>query len=247
MTYHMKKKEVMRFLVFRTLGNFFILLTIFGFFATFGPAIYFEGRYRIAQASGVEFQVHPAAQEDSELGKLLRKTREENIEATGDQDSLLGTIIKGDKEQILAVKSSEFSLIIPKIGASEVVTPNVDPSNTKEYTEALKKSIAHAKGSAFPGLNGNTYIFAHSADSFWNVGRYNAVFYLLKELSPGDEVIVIFQGKRFNYVVSETKVVDATDVSYINANLGAGETLTLQTCWPPGTTWKRLLVFAKPS
>lgn len=24
------------------------------------------------------------------------------------------------------------------------------------------------------------------------------------------------------------------------------ETLILQTCWPPGTTWKRLLVFAKP-
>jgi len=26
-----------------------------------------------------------------------------------------------------------------------------------------------------------------------------------------------------------------------------GKTLTLQTCYPPGTTWKRTLVFARPA
>ena len=242
----MKKKEITKYLIIRTLGNFFVLLTIFGFFATFGPALYFEGRFRVAQASGIEFQFNQGNQ-PSELGKLLeKKQEEEKIQESANQESLLGAVIKGEKEQVLSVKDKDFSIIIPKIGASEKVIANVDPSNDTEYTEALKYGIAHAKGSAFPGLEGSTYLFAHSADSFWNVGRYNAVFYLLKELNPGDEVVIIFQGKRFNYTVTEKKVVEPSEVQYLEANVGSGEKLILQTCWPPGTTFKRLLVFAKP-
>ena len=73
-------------------------------------------------------------------------------------------------------------------------------------------------------------------------------FYLLKNLQKGDDVIVFFQGVRHNYKVSDSKIVGATDVSYIvNSQNQASETLILQTCWPPGTTWQRLLIFAKPN
>jgi LPXTG-site transpeptidase (sortase) family protein len=79
------------------------------------------------------------------------------------------------------------------------------------------------------------------------VGRYNALFYLLKDLTIGDKVIVYFQDVRYNYTVVDTKIVDPTDVSYlVDAQKSPDETLIMQTCWPPGTTWKRLLVFAKP-
>lgn len=243
--HHMKRSEVVRFLVFRTLGNFFILLTIFGFFATFGPAIYFEGRYRVAQAAGIDFSFRENAAQ-SELGKLLPNGNKQGIVPSTNQESLFGSIIKGDKEQVLSVKDTDFSIVIPKIGASEKVIANVDPSNEKEYKKALLEGVAHAKGSSLPGLNGTTYIFAHSADSFWNVGRYNAVFYLLKEVQPGDQVIIVFQGKRYNYKVTDKKIVDPSETSYLQANIGKGEQLILQTCWPPGTTFKRLLVFAKP-
>jgi LPXTG-site transpeptidase (sortase) family protein len=57
---------------------------------------------------------------------------------------------------------------------------------------------------------------------------------------------VFFQGKRFNYVVYETKIVDSDDTEYLDSALGQGERLILQTCWPPGTDWKRTLVFARP-
>jgi LPXTG-site transpeptidase (sortase) family protein len=183
----------------------------------------------------------------SELGKLVDKQNGSGkIEEGAGQESLFGSIISGDKEQVLSVKDTDFSIVIPKIGASEKVIANVDPGVEKEYKKSLLEGVAHAKGSSLPGLNGSTYIFAHSADSFWNVGRYNAVFYLLKELKPGDEIIIVFQGKRFNYKVTETKIVDPSEVSYLEAKIGQGEQLILQTCWPPGTTFKRLLVFAKP-
>ena len=56
---------------------------------------------------------------------------------------------------------------------------------------------------------------------------------------------MIYQGTRFNYKVTESRIVDADDVSFITEAQSGEEQLILQTCWPPGTTWKRLLVFAK--
>ncbi|MCL5432816.1 MAG: sortase, partial [Patescibacteria group bacterium] len=120
-------------------------------------------------------------------------------------------------------------------------------SNEKEFLEILQKGVAHAKGTVFPGDLGNIYLFAHSTDNFWDVGRYNAVFYLLKDLAKGDDVVVFFQDRRHNYVVSETIIADPQDVSYlVNGQETGEEKLILQTCWPPGTTWKRLIVIARP-
>lgn len=226
------KGEIIRLLIVRTFGNFFILFTIFGFGMTFGPALYFEALYRVSSAKGIQFAV--------------ANTTQAQTQSAQNGTTLLDAVLSGRREQILIPKSTEFSIVIPKIGASAQVSPNVDPSNEKEYLPVLQKSVAHAKGTAFPGMNGNTYLFAHSADNFWNVGRYNAVFYLLYNLEKGDEVTVFFQNVRYNYVVYDKKITSPTDVSYLSANIGKGEMLTLQTCWPPGTTWKRLLVFARP-
>lgn len=259
----MKKKDVIRFLIFRTIGNFFILFTIFGFFATFGPALYHEINYRAGTFAGVRFRLAEEVQSESPLGKILveEKSRNSNLGSPpstpsnqtqpspvpdGIGLSFLGAILSGQKEQILTPKSTEFSIVIPKIGANERVLANTDPSNEKEYLEVLKQGVAHAKGSSFPGRGENIYLFAHSADNFWNVGRYNAVFYLIKELEVGDEVVVFFQNKRHNYIVFDKKVADAEEVEFISSNINQGEVLTLQTCWPPGTTWKRILIFARP-
>lgn len=157
------------------------------------------------------------------------------------------TIVSDTKNQLLTPKDTIFDVVIPKIGANAQVFPNIDPTNEAEYVAALKKGVAHAKGSVFPGMPGTIYLFAHSTDNFWDVGRYNAIFYLLKDLTIGDDVTLFFQNKRYNYRVSDTKIIDGNDVSYlVNAQQTHKEQVVLQTCWPPGTTWKRLLVFAEP-
>ena len=236
----MPRNEFVKLLIIRTLGNFLVLFTIFGFFATFGPAAYYEVLYRVGQFRGIHYSV-VKEEGQSELGKLLVKYGQ-----TADPANYLSSILIGEKEKVLVPPNADFSVVIPKIGASEKITANVDPSNEKEYLQVLTNSIAHAKGTSFPGLGGSTYLFAHSADSFWNVGRYNAVFYLLKELTPGDDVYVFFQGKRHNYKVYETKIVDREDIHYLDSASDIGERVILQTCWPPGTDWKRMLIFAKP-
>lgn len=246
----MKKNEIIKYLIIRTIGNFLVLLTLFGFFATFGPAVYFEFKYRLDEYQGVKYIVADSPQDwmtnsGSQNISEENKTQTQNI--TPDEKSQLGDILaKSDKEKILIPKSVEFALIIPKIGVSAKVFANVDATNPSEFLDVLQRGVAHAAGTVFPGDNGNIYLFAHSADNWWNVGRYNAIFYLLKELAPGDEVYLYFYGIRHNYVVTESKIVEANDIQYLSPNTGGGESLILQTCWPPGTTWKRQLVFARP-
>jgi len=139
--------------------------------------------------------------------------------------------------------NTDFSIVIPKIGAVAPVIANTDPINPENYLSALRRGVAHAAGTAFPGEFGNTYIFAHSTDTFYNVGAYNAVFYLLGKLEEGDEIKVFYQDKEYIYIVQEKKVVSPEAVKYLG-DFG-GKTLTLQTCYPPGTTLKRLIVIAE--
>lgn len=239
----MTRSEIVRFLVLRSIGNFLVLFALYGFLATFGPVIFFEIEYRIAQSRGIEYTVQDA--KTSELGQLMQRQRGKTANQQG--PTALGQILAGPKEQIMIPVDSEFGIVIPKIGANARIIPNVDPSNETVFLQALQIGVAHAQGTVFPGQNGNIYLFAHSTDNWWNVGRYNAIFYLLKELTIGDKVVLFFQNKRYNYVIVDTKIVDPTEVSYLtDAQKSTEQKLIMQTCWPPGTTWKRLLVFAKP-
>lgn len=236
----MTRFDIVRFLILRTIGNFLVLFALFGVFATFGPALYYEIQYRIVQARGVQYTVVESM--ETPLGRVLEKQQQELIAEGG-----LAEVLTGSKEKILIPKDPKFSLVIPKIGANSTIIPNVDSSNENEFLPVLYQGVAHAKGTVFPGIPGNIYLFAHSSDNFWDVGRYNAVFYLLKDLTKGDDVVVFFENKRHNYVVSESVIVDGNDVSALVKSQEVGEErLILQTCWPPGTTWKRLLVIARP-
>ncbi len=152
---------------------------------------------------------------------------------------------KATEEALSYGVSPDFSIIIPKISAKAKIIPNVNPADEKEYKSALKEGVAHAKGTQFPGNQGVIYLFAHSTNSPANIGRYNAVFYLLKELRENDEVIIFFAGQKYVYRVTERLVTAADDTKWLTQQKKE-EQLILQTCWPPGTSQKRLLVIAKP-
>lgn len=228
----MTRREIVTFLIWRSIGNFLVLFALFGVFATFGPAIYFEIQFRVLEAKGVTYTVAEHIPTNPQIP----------VNQSGFQ-----AILSQSKQQVLIPVDTDFSIVIPKIGANARVIPNVDATNPDEYLPALMKGVAHTKGTVFPGMKGNIYLFAHSTDNFWDVGRYNAIFYLLKDVSAGDEVSLFFENVRHNYIVYQTKIVDPDEVSYLIHSQQTGkEQLILQSCWPPGTTWKRILVIAQP-
>ncbi len=223
----MTRSEAIKFVILRSIGNFLVLLTLYGFAATFGPVLYHEAVFQVNKARGIQYTVAQTQDEAREVSKNF------------------GDVLASQRE-VLIPQDTTFGIVIPKIGANAKIFPNVDPTDEKQFLPILKQGVAHAKGTVFPGMNGNIYLFAHSTDTWWSVGRYNAVFYLLKELSVGDDVVVFFKNKRYDYKVSESLIADPSDVSFLINSQRGPQKLILQTCWPPGTAWKRLFIIATP-
>lgn len=236
-------KEKIKFIILRTIGNFLFLFALWGIVLTIGPAIYYEALYRYNTIRNVRYTVFvPPSVIEPTIAPSFGVIPTPTIIV---RQTFFGQLTGGNRVEFLTPVSAQFSIVIPKIGANAAVIPNVDAGKPEVYLDALKKGVAHAMGTVFPGVPGNIYMFAHSTDAFWNVGRYNAVFYLLKELENGDEINVFYKGVRYIYRVVNKLVVDPKEVNYLTDPLPY-EQLTLQTCWPPGTTFKRLLIFARP-
>lgn len=139
----------------------------------------------------------------------------------------------------------DFGVVIPKIGANAHVIANVDPYNSAAYQAALTKGVAHAKGTGIPGQPGNVFLFSHSSANFYEALQYNSIFYLLTKLDIGDQIMLYYHNERYLYVMTAKQMVKPSAVQYLNAIGNKRQTLTLMTCWPPGTSYERLLVIAE--
>jgi LPXTG-site transpeptidase (sortase) family protein len=149
---------------------------------------------------------------------------------------------------LVAVGTTEYSISVPRIGAFANIVDNVSPFDRNEYIRVLKdKVVAQAKGSseAGSGLGTSTFIFAHSTEQGLSMVRQNSIFYLLGELNNGDEILIGKKGNILKYKVYLKKIVNASEVEYLKYKEPGREVLILQTCWPLGTDWKRLLVFGE--
>lgn len=144
-----------------------------------------------------------------------------------------------------APKMDEFAISIPAIGASAKVVVDVNPYSEEEYEAALRVGVAHAKNTGKPGEGKRIFMFAHSTSSPTYFSEYNAIFYQLRLLSEGDLIFVKHNGEALRYKVTEKVVVEANDTHWLT-DTSSEEELVLQTCDPPGTTLRRLLVIAKP-
>jgi LPXTG-site transpeptidase (sortase) family protein len=156
------------------------------------------------------------------------------------------TEIKQDEIEQKIVKE-EFWVKIPIIGASAEVKKDISPFDKNKYLPVLEKDfVAQARGSGLPGSQDKAiYLFAHSSKEGVRMVRNNSVFYLLGELKNNDYIFIGYNGEIYKYKVYDQKIVGANDVDYLDYKEEGKEILILQTCWPIGTDWKRLLVFAE--
>ena len=60
----------------------------------------------------------------------------------------------------------------------------------------------------------------------------------------GDIIEITVDGATYNYKIQTITVVEPEDTSVLAQNFG-DSFITLITCTPPGTVWKRLIVRAK--
>ena len=107
----MMRAEAVRFVAVRSLGNFLVLLALYGVGATFGPAVYYELQYRVIQARGIRFVVSSQSLEVSK--ETGAKNEIKRVHASGtptrgreSQGPGFAEILAGAKEQVLIPKDS---------------------------------------------------------------------------------------------------------------------------------------------
>lgn len=154
------------------------------------------------------------------------------------------TILKSAPYTLTPV-DKDFGIVIPKIEANAKVIAHVDPYDSRVYQQVLTRGVAHAKGTSVPGVAGNIFIFSHSSVNFYEAAKYNSIFYLLSKLKFGDPIDLYYLGKKYTYTVTSKRTVSKDAVQYLKTMDNNRETLTLMTCWPPGTSNARLLIVAE--
>lgn len=133
-------------------------------------------------------------------------------------------------------------VIIPKIKVNAPII--LEPSIQEQAIQkSLQHGVIHYAGTALPGERSNMALFGHSSNDWWEPGDYKFVFALLDKLTPGDQVQVNYDQKKYVYQVTGSRIVEPTEISVLQPT--SEPQLTLITCTPPGTSWKRLVVVAK--
>jgi sortase A len=114
---------------------------------------------------------------------------------------------------------------------------NVDaPVVQGDGWEQLKKGVAQHLGTPNPGQEGNIVLSAHN-------DIYGEIFRDLDQLEPGDVVTLYTNQRLYKYVVSETKIVEPTEVSVMSPT--TAPVLTLISCYPYLVDDQRFVVIAQ--
>jgi sortase A len=88
-------------------------------------------------------------------------------------------------------------------------------------------------------------IFGHSTlPQLFEENNYKTIFANAYQLEVGDEIFVNLDDVHYKYTISDISVVEPTDISVLAQDF-SDSYLTLITCTPPGTVWKRLIIKAK--
>ncbi len=147
--------------------------------------------------------------------------------------------------------NTDINLSVPgriEIPSNNISVPLIWTTAVANFEKDLKKGVVHYPGTALPGQTGTSYISGHSSGYLWDKSPYKTIFAGLGNVKDGTSftvTVTLKNGKqvRYNYVVERRGEYAANDqAQFVNT---ADSVVALSTCWPIGTTAKRLVLFGK--
>jgi LPXTG-site transpeptidase (sortase) family protein len=154
-------------------------------------------------------------------------------------NSVNGKKIQDGKINIPQITDNSIS--IPILNLSAPVSWRIN-NTSKEVSSSLEKGVIQVNGTALPGEKGNVYITGHSSNYVWTTGDYKSIFSVISRLAAGDLVYINYGGTTYIYKVYDQKIVAKDDLSIMQKT--SDSKLSLVTCWPLGTSLKRMVVLA---
>ncbi len=130
-----------------------------------------------------------------------------------------------------------YKLSIPSIGVENAIVSNKDSD--------LSTHLVQFNSDTYPPKEGNSVIFGHSTlPQLFDPNNYKTVFANAYKIKTGDEIVITNDNRNYIYKVISLTVVEPTDTSVLAQDF-SDSYLTIITCTPPGTIWKRLIIKAK--
>ncbi len=139
-------------------------------------------------------------------------------------------------------KYNDEMLVIPSLRIEAPII-YLDSTDDSVLQQKLKEGVGHYPFTAVPGEVGNSFIFGHSSNYWWDWSNYSSIFANLEQIKIEDKILAYHDDDLYIYQVIETKVVEPTDLSVLEQ--GNDRRLTLMTCTPLGTNLQRFIVIAK--
>lgn len=161
---------------------------------------------------------------------------------TGGSNSSADNSTAPSRSEIIVNDSTSGQLEIPALKVSVPLIWTQDPKN---FDSDLINGVVHYPGTAMPGEIGTAYISGHSSNYTWIKSKYNNIFAHLGDLKQYDSFVITVKDKdnntiKLHYVVTGSQIYKVDDQSQF---AGTGKSVVaLSTCWPIGTSDKRLVV-----
>lgn len=134
-------------------------------------------------------------------------------------------------------KIQSYTISIPKLKLQNAVVSTINTD--------LTKNLVNYDGTAIPPDKGNAVIFGHSTlPQLFDEKNYKTIFSTLYKLQVGDEIMIFIGNVTYKYKIENIIVVDPENTTVLEQDYD-DSFLTLITCTPPGTIWKRLIVKAR--
>jgi sortase A len=229
--YYKKGKGLKRLGKFASLGILLAGALLFGY--TFFPVISWQVYFAPAFASQKIDAPIPTNKiiSPASIGNLLSNARSSlGTDYTNAYNWYPGAS-RGSK------KIGSYKLSIPKIGIENAHVSNQDSDLTKHLVQFNTDSI--------PPKEGNSVIFGHSTlPQLYNPKDYKTIFANAYKLEVGDKILIDIANYKYSYKIESIVVVDPEDTSVLAQNF-SDSFITIVTCTPPGTVWKRLVIKAR--
>lgn len=230
--YFIKKRRKLSKKIRRILGAATVFVGVGIFIYFFFPLILYQ-LYMGLSSDVVEIPVPKSEMVGANFGSLVTQGIANLTRNFNDARSWYPTVHILKKAEAV----SSYSLSIPKLKIENAVVSTVDYD--------LTKHLIQYTGTVLPGQNGNAIIFGHSTLPQWfDPKNYKAIFATLHTIKNGDEIMAKVADVTYTYKIFSITITSAEDVNIFSQTYDHSY-ITIVTCTPPGTVWKRLVVRAR--
>lgn len=208
-----------------------ILMTLYTFLPILSWQIYFAPAFASQSLSTPIPKLSVVDQR--QIGSLLNSaTLNLSRDYTNASNWYPGYGSKGPKKTV-----PTYKLSIPKL--------NILGAKVSTNDNDLSSHLVNFQGTSVPPEKGNAVIFGHSTlPQLFDSKNYKTIFANLYKLQVGDEIFINFPNITYKYKIENITIVEPEDTSVLAQNYN-DSFITLITCTPPGTIWKRLVLRAK--